>query len=222
MHGFPRLTEPAVPTVTAPDPHRAATSTRLDDGVRVLHATVSREDQATWFGVPITSRARTVVDLGRLGVADGLVAADAALAGGVVTRGELDAALDRCGGWPGVRGARRAIELADAKAESPLESITRLCVVDGGLPVPQLQVVIRDGAWWCRVDMLWEAERVVLEADGIGKYRTSADLHAEKRREARLQRLGFEIVRVMWDEVINDPAGLVARIRGKLALAHRR
>jgi hypothetical protein len=29
-------------------------------------------------------------------------------------------------------------------------------------------------------------------------------------------------VRVMWDEVINDPEGLIARIRAKLALAHRR
>ncbi len=70
--------------------------------------------------------------------------------------------------------------------------------------------------------MLWEAERVVLEADGVGKYRKPADLHAEKRREARLQRLGFEIVRVMWDEVINDPQGPIPRIRAKLALTHRR
>src|SRR5205823_9016101 len=93
----------------------------------------------------------------------------------------------------------------------------RLCVIDGGLPLPQLQVVIHDGRWSCRVDMLWETARLVLEADGIGKYQTLADLHAEKRREARLQRLGYNILRVMWDEVINDPQGLVARIRAKLA-----
>ena len=59
------------------------------------------------------------------------------------------------------------------------------------------------------------------DPDGLAKYRTPADLYAEKRREARLQRIGFEVMRVIWDEVINDPLGLVARIRARLALAWR-
>jgi hypothetical protein len=102
-----------------------------------------------------------------------------------VTPTELTETTRRGTGWPGARTAREVVGLASGLAESPLESLLRLCVVDAGLPQPQLQVPIDDPAdgWWCRVDMLWPEQRVVLEADGKIKY-TGAELWREKRREA--------------------------------------
>ena len=47
----------------------------------------------------------------------------------------LRRAVHRARGWPGVRSrASCVVELADARAESPLESLTRLLVIDHGLP----------------------------------------------------------------------------------------
>jgi hypothetical protein len=112
--------------------------------------------------------------------------------------------------------------LASPLAESPLESLTRLCVLDAGLPPPQLQARIVDPAdgWSCRVDMLWRQQRVVLEADGRVKY-TDAELWHEKRRQHRLERLGYRVVRAIWADVRGAPRGsadeLLSHLRRYLA-----
>jgi very-short-patch-repair endonuclease len=217
LHGLPILGSSPMATVTVPVSMPPRPSTPTVGGARLRRAAVCARDRSTWFGVSVTSPARTVIDLGRRDVRDGLVAADAALAAGLVTRGELHNVLGRCTGWPGTRGARRAVELADGAAESALESLTRLCVLDGGLPTPELQVVVSDGAWWCRVDMMWREGRLVLEADGMAKYRTIGDIRDEKRRQERLERLGYRVLRVMWDDVMRRPDETVARIRAALS-----
>jgi very-short-patch-repair endonuclease len=66
--------------------------------------------------------------------------------------------------------------------------------------------------WWCRVDMLWPEQRVVLEADGKIKY-ANAELWREKRRQLRLERLGYRVVRAIWADVMVDPHPLMEHLR---------
>jgi hypothetical protein len=133
---------------------------------------------------------------------------------GLLTAAALDVAVARCSGWPGIRAVREFVPLVSPLAESPLESLTRLCLVDAGVPAPELQVEIIDPAdgWRCRVDMLWRAVRVVLEADGKLKY-TGRELWREKLRQERLERLGFRVVRALWTNVTARPNELVQRVR---------
>jgi hypothetical protein len=93
-------------------------------------------------GVPLTTVARTVIDLARcLSFEAGVAVADSALYGGKATRGELDAVLARCARWPGIQRARRAVAFADPRAESVLESLGRAAFHQAGLPPPDLQVL---------------------------------------------------------------------------------
>ena len=71
-----------------------------------LHrATLADRDVVVRDGVPVTSVARTLVDLGRSSsIASAVVVADAALHGGMVTASELDAVLIRCWNWPASGG----------------------------------------------------------------------------------------------------------------------
>jgi hypothetical protein len=179
----------------------------------VRSAALPGNDISSWFGAPFTTVPRTVMDLARHDRAAGLVAADAALREGLVTRPALAAAVERCAGWPGARAAREMAALASPLAESPLESLTRLCLLDAGLPAPQLQISIVDptDGWRCRVDLLWSEQRVVLEADGRIKY-THQELWREKRRQHRLERLGYRVVRAIWEDVMRYPDELVSRV----------
>jgi hypothetical protein len=127
---------------------------------------------------------------------------------------------DRCANWPGARSARFVIAMASPLVESPLESLTRLCVADAHLPDPELQAWILGPDWRYRVDMLWRAERVVVEADGRVKY-TGRELWKEKRRQERIERHGYRVVRVLWDDVTDRPAETAARIRAALRRATR-
>jgi hypothetical protein len=138
---------------------------------------------------------------------------DAALAR--VDRALLVEVLDVQAGWPGSARARRHLEFADGRSESPLESVGRLRFAELELPAPDLQVVLGDaGGPVGRVDFLWEAHRTVAEADGRLKYAGDpAVLWAEKQREDRLRDAGFEVVRFTWDDALRRPAVLGERVR---------
>jgi len=87
------------------------------------------------------------------------------------------------------------VEYARAKVESPLESLARGVVVLAGLPEPTPQVWVRTREGDFRVDLLDEANKVIIEADGKVKYASADDLWREKRREDALRDSGFEVVR---------------------------
>jgi hypothetical protein len=213
MHGLPLLSDPARPRLTVGVGNGGGQS-----GALIHAAGLWPEEVDSWFGAPVTTPARTVVDVARnSGMKVGLVVADAALADNLVTRADLVAAVERATHWPGITVARRAVELASPLAESPLESLARLLIIDGGLPVPGLQKWIKTYRGWYRVDGLWADRAVVLEADGMKKYRGDDDaLPNEKVRQEAIERAGYRVVRVTWDDVMNQPQLTTFRIADAL------
>ncbi len=226
--GLPLLGRPPSNVVLAserPGGHR-------DDYV-LRRTTLPPQHRGWCHGVPITSAARTVIDLSReRGFIHGVVAADAALHNGLTSQGQLAQLLRDCRGWPGLERARRSVEFADAVCESVLESVSRVAIDQQGLPPPRTQVVLGDAAGPIgRVDFLWEHAGVIGEADGLAKYLgpartgvvTAQDwqkardtLRAEKRREERLADLGYEVIRWGWDDATN-PHRLGHRLGAALA-----
>lgn len=179
----------------------------------VVHAaTLDEAEVGRWFGAPITTCARTVADIARISTRDGLVVADSALLNELVAMDELRDAIERQARWQGVTNARRVLELASPLSESPLESLSRLFMADNGIPLPEQQRWVETHRGWYRVDGLWERERVILEADGLSKYRTGDVLAAEKLRQEALERAGYEVVRIMWRDLFVEPAETLARI----------
>jgi very-short-patch-repair endonuclease len=145
----------------------------------------------------VTSLPRTVCDVAReQGHRAGLMAADAALSRGLSVE-ELELQLAAQRGWPGSRAAQRVVALADGRAESPLESLSRLALVEHGFADFDLQQDLydEDGVWIARVDFYWDEFRLAGEADGKGKYRSQQDLQNEQLREERLERAGYRWVR---------------------------
>jgi len=193
LHGLPTLSVPPRPELTA----QATLGRRARAHVR--GATLAQVDVESWFGAPVTTVARTLVDLGRHDQLDAIMAADAALRSGLVHVREVRRVVRSCTGWPGVRDAREVLELASPSAESPLESLTRLRLHRAGFPRPQLQHRIAGYV----VDLCWPQWRVVLECDGRGKY-SADELWREKRRESRIRAAGWTVERVLWREVMQD------------------
>ncbi len=168
-------------------------------------------------GVLITSLARTVWDLtAHAALESGVVAADSALKASPGLRMELDELVERMGRRRGSRRARVAIRLADGRAGSPGESISRVGFYRHQVPMPDLQRVILDasGAFIAEVDCYWEADRHVGEFDGKVKYgrlrrpgESEGDaVFREKRREDLVRGEAHGMSRWCWVDLFPPAA----------------
>lgn len=225
------LTRPAGLGRVSVGPDVVLRQVRIDGTDIWQHRVAAIEDPLVCLdGLPMTTPARTVVDLARhLPLREALVAVDHALET-MVTRAELDEVLDRQRGWPGVRRAKAAIALGDPRAESALESIARAVFAEAGIPPPVLQARFWDGHQWMpeRTDFWWPQFRTHAEADGLAKFEAASA--AERRRlhraafhrEQRLAARGAELVRFGWEDAVNEPAELVRRMWQAFARGIRR
>ena len=205
---------------------------RRGRGYRVARAALPDDDVRPWLAFGTTSVARTLVDCAReWSLTDSVIAIDAAMHELKVDRAELHAAVLAGTHRVGIAGAARALNLADGRAESPLESRGRLAMLAVGLPRPELQVDIYDDAGYIgRADAWYEEAGVAIEFDGRVKYdapwRAPGDvLWEEKRREDRMRDAGARVVRVVNDDLGPTWTQKSARIRSLLntpAAAERR
>jgi len=188
----------------------------------------ARDRTTTATGLPVTTLERTMVDCARwLPGERGLVVADSGLRAGADRR-VAASVLAEAAGRPGVRQARRILELADARSESVGESRLRWTLHSAGVEVPSLAVAVETWRGTVWVDAGWPDLKVGIEFDGAVKYSGGEygdpreRLLTEKRRHDALTEAGWTILRVTWDD-LSDPGRLVARIVGALAeAAHRR
>jgi hypothetical protein len=179
-------------------------------------------DRTVVDGQPVTSLARTVVDLARTQPYEQAVAvADRGLALGA-DLAELAECLDQARSWQGARQARRAIYFADRRSESVGESFSRVQMVRLGLPPPELQYEISDddGILIARCDFAWPDRRTVGEFDGrikYGRLRRPGEsvedaVHREKLREDAVRDQGWQLARWIWTD-LSRPQVIQDRLR---------
>ena len=119
---------------------------------------------------------------------------------------------------PGSRQARTVLTLADARSESPGESVTRVQFFRYGIPEaePQYWVVDARGQLLGICDWGWDEYRHVAEFDGFAKYErllrsdedASKAVFREKCREdqIRAEGVGRGMTRVVWSMIMPDTA----------------
>ena len=168
-------------------------------------------------GIPVTNKARTVVDCGlSTEFRFALPIIDSALRKGVTVKDILDI----CGTMRrDCAPIFRLLHYANPASENGGESLGRGTIIEGGLMVPELQQEIIDPQTGTRyrVDYLWRlpgGRLVVGEYDGYGKY-VNPDMNdhkglrgavrAEKERETALYRAKVDtIVRFTYEDVMKQ------------------
>ncbi|MFE4543261.1 hypothetical protein [Arthrobacter sp. NPDC056727] len=168
----------------------------------------SDDEIVTLNGLRVTSLERTSADCAMLlTYRQSLIVMDHALRRGA-DRSLLQAMADSLDGRRGVRTFRRALENADARAESPGETLTRALILRLGIkpPTPQFEVTSPIGRH--RLDFAWKKEKVALEFDGKVKYfdykRTDEVLLEERQRENALTEEGWKFLRIVWKDLFNE------------------
>lgn len=162
-------------------------------------------------GVLVTSPEQTTVDCAKiLPLADALCIADDFLHRGFCSTNALRQVLEEQTG-SGSAKCRQVASLMSPLADSPAETLARLQIHLLGFPKPaeQLRIVMASGRV-CIADFAWEFEKVILEVDGdvnySGEYGDPRDVvRDERRRQKELERAGWKVIRVGWNEVYRAP-----------------
>jgi very-short-patch-repair endonuclease len=166
-------------------------------GVQVREAALPERDVRVLraSGLAVLRPARAVVDLmRRLELLEAVVVADATLRDRLCTQAEIEEELLAHVGLRGVVQARRVLELADPRAESPPESRLRVLLGEAGVEtVPQYQVRTRAGVF--RVDLAIPALRLVIEYDGRDVHDRADVFTHDRRRQNALVAEGWVVLR---------------------------
>lgn len=207
---------------------RQRTRDRVSAGLH-QHAAVLRDDEVgTVQGLRVVVPRRAAVDVVRTrDLRGGVVVLDHGLATGVFSRIDLEGVLADGGRVQGSRRAAASIAFAEASAESPGESLSRVVVHEAGLRAPELQKRFpATGLLVGVVDFWWPCCGVIGEFEGEVKYRDaamrggrSADqvVIDEKLREDALRAMPGVRAFVRWNW---SDAFRTAPLLRKLAAAH--
>ena len=171
-------------------------------------------------GIPVTSPTRTLLDLaGAVGPARLEVGLDDSLRRRLTTIEKLGWRVeDMAGrGTAGVRLLRRLLAERTSGAplpESALERRVLRLLEEAGLPPPQLQVEIRDGAKFiARVDLAYLEHRLVIEVDGYRFHSGKAVWEHDRVRRNALQALGLTVLNVTHQQLVKGGADFVRTVR---------
>lgn len=181
-------------------------------GIAVHEGGIDADDRAVRDGIPVTSVARTLLDL-----------AD------VVDRKSLERAFEEadrlgllafkaveavCARGPGRRGLTPLRGLV-AEARAPEESRTRLeervlaLCRDYDLPTPLTNVEVEGR----EVDAFWPAQKVMVEADSWAFHRHRSAFEDDRARDSTMQAEGYRVIRLTHRRLIKEPAKAAAQLR---------
>ena len=175
------------------------------------------DDCAQRRGIPVTSVARTLLDLAGVVPARALQHAfEEAERLRLADVRAVEAVSERGWGRHGV-GALAAV-LAQARTRplpdtrSELERRFVDLIESAGLPPPATNVLVEGFL----VDAVWPRERAVVELDGRRYHHTRAAFERDRIRDAALQVAGYRVLRITWKRLDREPHIIGATIRALL------
>ena len=181
-------------------------------GLIARNESYKADEVTTYDGIPVTTPARTIFDLGRHLDRDEAVARiDALLWVGRVGLRDVQPIAARYPWARGLEQLRIALELADCGAESPPETGLRLLLTDAGMCPADTQIPVYDGnRLITKFDMGWKHLLVGVQYDG-GHHQTDREQYVRDLKALRkLEALNWIVIRVINEDTDDDVLARVA------------
>ena len=198
---------PPPPQVVVPTQRRVA-------GLKTHRSrALSSSDGTVWRGIPVTTVARTLVDLAAELDEDEL--ARVCHEAGVrhkTTPAQVEKVLERRPNAPGAAKLRRVLHGDVHVTLSTLERRFLDRLREAGLPLPQTN----RPASGRRVDCRWPAQRLTVELDGYRYHRSRHAWELDRRREREARGRGDEFRRYSYGDVLESPRFMLNELRALL------
>ena len=167
-----------------------------------------------WRGVPVTTPARTLVDLASVLAVHELARAchEAGIRYGTAP-GEVEAVLARRPTRRGAATLRRVLRGDERVSLSALERRFAALLRSAGLPLP----VTNRLAGGRYVDCRWVEKRLTVELDGYRYHSSRYAWERDRRREREAYARGDDFRRYTYGDVFEDPAPMLRELRSVLS-----
>src|SRR4051812_41063635 len=195
---------------------------RRRPGLRVHRDPALARDEVTRrHGIPVTTVARTLLDLAATLPPRALHRAieEAAIARRLDLP-VLDALVTRHAGHHRAAKLRAALDAPRPGATLPrseLEERSLALCATHGLPSPAVNRVVAG----LEVDFVFAPLRLVVETDGWRFHGTRAAFERDRARDATLTRAGYRTLRLTHRQLVTEPSGVAATVAAALAAATR-
>jgi very-short-patch-repair endonuclease len=199
-------------------------SSRAGRYLRGIHAhrarTLDPADVTVKDGIPVTTVARTLIDLTDLLPSDRILRAmREAEYLKLLDIDSLTAAVQRA------TGRRRLTELTKAInrhrpgqiVREELEHRFLELVHEAGLAEPETNVKVETWRRTYRIDCLWRDEGVAVELDGRAAHARAAAFEEDRARDAALTATGLRPLRFTWRRVTEEPEDVLAELEATLS-----
>jgi Protein of unknown function (DUF559)/Transcriptional regulator, AbiEi antitoxin len=128
-------------------------------------------------------------------------------------------------GRNGIRKSRELIAERDSRYEKvrgPSE-VDALGLFDGvRLPVAEVDYEIwYQGRLLARADFAYPEVKLIIEIDGYSVHTNKTDRDRDRKRDRKLEALGWTVIRFSWEEVRNDPLLVIRDIKAVLERLER-
>jgi very-short-patch-repair endonuclease len=206
--GF-RPPRPGPMEVTVPGRER-----RTREGIRVHGAQLHPDDATRYQGIPVTSPARTLLDLAATVTAHELArAVEEAQVQRRVSVHSLNEQFERYPRHRGTAAMREAIRADPKLTRSEAERRLLELIRKARLPEPDTNQRI---AGW-EVDFVWRAQRLVVEVDGYAFHSVRSSFERDRRKDAELMRQGWRVIRITWAQIVGEPEVVLATLAQAIA-----
>jgi very-short-patch-repair endonuclease len=199
---------------TAPPPEVITEGKRRVPGIDIRRTRrLDRRDAMRWRGIPVTTVARTIVDLGAVLDEDDL--ARACHEAGVryrTTPAHVEAVLARRPNSPGASKLRRVMYGHVPVTLSELERHFRGHLLERRLSLP----VMNRPAGGRRVDCRWPEHKLTVELDSYRYHNSRHAWEQDRRREREARARGDEFRRYTYGDVFEAPEPMLAELEALL------
>jgi very-short-patch-repair endonuclease len=206
---YPANSGPVHVTVSAAD--------RRHPGIRTHRVSaLPRDEITTRRGIPVTTPARTILDLAAEVTAAELEQAVAkAYRDHRTNRRRLTHLLARYPRRPGTRPLRKALGRATRPALTRSRPERRLLklIRKAGLPEPELNFKTER----YELDLYWPEYRLAVEVDTLWTHGSESSFDADRRRDAELAADGIQVIRLTDVGIADEPERQIALIAQALA-----
>jgi very-short-patch-repair endonuclease len=182
--------------VTVPSP------CRKNHPFKARSSSLNRDESTTHYGIPITTVARTMLDLAALQTDDQLEKtireAEYLRLSDLTELTRLLNRHKRRRGTPALRSAIRSASEPRNRTRSDMEDLFIDLLLKANLPTPELNGTLELDGMTIEPDAIWRDRKLIVELDSWGAHGTRSAFERDRERDLALAAAGWRCVRITW------------------------